>query len=343
MTNSIQNIFSTTGRTILSITCMAALLAFAPAGTAFAEETELSTGTAAAVSETGAAEGNSASGSVIGAEAAENYAFADAGIDPFDVDTVFAEYDQDEGQFFYDVDFTADGTEYEYHIDAYDGSVLEKSVEFTELKNTLSASANTDSSITSDEAKEIVLAHTGLSEEELALVTFTKEKSDYEDELAIYEFEFSTESIAYEYEISSNTGDILSFSEKVLPTVNQNAGNTTNADSANAESADSVSTDAAADSSVSADTTTEGSSSTDAVSANSGSSDTGISLDEAKAIALETAGFSESDVVFKKAKLDKEDGIMVYEIEFYQGQMEYECEINAATGAIIEFEAEWDD
>ncbi|MCD7744917.1 MAG: PepSY domain-containing protein [Lachnospiraceae bacterium] len=338
MTNNIMNHLKATGRTILSMTCIAALLAFAPTGIAFAEEAGRSVSSADTGTESIAEEGTSrsdsaaaetASGSVIGAEAARNYAFADAGIDPADAEALFTEFDQEDGQFLYDVDFTMDGTEYEYHIDAYDGSVLQKSVEYVSLKASLAASVTSGSSITSDEAKEIALAHTGLSEEELALVTFTKEKSDQDDSLAVYEFEFSSESRKYEYEISSETGDILDFSVEVLPGASQNSGNETtgtetNADSANAGSA------------------TESSDSPNA-SADSGSSGTNISLDEAKAIALEKAGLSEADVTFKKAKLDKEDGIMVYEIEFYQGQMEYECEINAVTGAMIEFEAEYDD
>ena len=44
-----------------------------------------------------------------------------------------------------------------------------------------------------------------------------------------------------------------------------------------------------------------------------------------------------------KAELDKEDGIMVYEVEFRYGHYEYDYEINAKTGAIIDYEKEWDD
>ena len=34
---------------------------------------------------------------------------------------------------------------------------------------------------------------------------------------------------------------------------------------------------------------------------------------------------------------------MVYEIEFYKDGMEYEYEIDAKTGDIIEYNSEWDD
>ena len=50
-----------------------------------------------------------------------------------------------------------------------------------------------------------------------------------------------------------------------------------------------------------------------------------ISLEQAKAIALEKAGFTENQVYFKKAKLDFDDGRWEYEIEFYKDYVEYDA------------------
>lgn len=44
-----------------------------------------------------------------------------------------------------------------------------------------------------------------------------------------------------------------------------------------------------------------------------------------------------------KAKMEKDDGLLVYEIEFFQGRTEYECTIDALTGEILEYDEEWDD
>jgi uncharacterized membrane protein YkoI len=63
---------------------------------------------------------------------------------------------------------------------------------------------------------------------------------------------------------------------------------------------------------------------------------------KAKSIALNHAGVSESKVYDMEIELDEEDGMLVYEVEFKSGGMEYSYEINAATGAIVEQEAELD-
>ena len=61
---------------------------------------------------------------------------------------------------------------------------------------------------------------------------------------------------------------------------------------------------------------------------------------KAKSIALNHAGVSESKAYDMEIELDEEDGMLVYEVEFKSGGMEYSYEINAATGAILKQEAE---
>ena len=66
-----------------------------------------------------------------------------------------------------------------------------------------------------------------------------------------------------------------------------------------------------------------------------------ISVERAKQIALAHAGVGYAR--FKKAKLDYENGVKVYEIEFKVGNMEYEYDINVSNGAIISSSVEVDD
>lgn len=66
-----------------------------------------------------------------------------------------------------------------------------------------------------------------------------------------------------------------------------------------------------------------------------------ISVERAKQIALAHAGVGYAR--FKKAKLDYENGVKVYEIEFKAGNLEYEYDINVSNGAIISSSVEVDD
>lgn len=70
------------------------------------------------------------------------------------------------------------------------------------------------------------------------------------------------------------------------------------------------------------------------------SSSTYIGKAKAKSIALKDAGVSASSATFTKTKLDYEDGLRVYEIEFYTNSAEYEYEINAKTGKIRDMDVE---
>ena len=69
----------------------------------------------------------------------------------------------------------------------------------------------------------------------------------------------------------------------------------------------------------------------------------GIGYAKAKSIALNHAGLSENQAYDMEIELDDEDGTLVYEVEFKSGNMEYDYEIDAATGAIFKHEAELDD
>lgn len=65
-----------------------------------------------------------------------------------------------------------------------------------------------------------------------------------------------------------------------------------------------------------------------------------ISEGKAKEIALKDANLQEADISRFTWKLDAENGVQVYELEFYQGSREYDYEINATTGAILKKEVD---
>ena len=61
-----------------------------------------------------------------------------------------------------------------------------------------------------------------------------------------------------------------------------------------------------------------------------------VDLEGAKAVALADAGVKAADAVFRKSELEWEDGVKVYDIEFYTSEAEYDYEINASTGAVLD-------
>lgn len=68
-----------------------------------------------------------------------------------------------------------------------------------------------------------------------------------------------------------------------------------------------------------------------------------ISENKAKKAALKHAGFKESEVQYLTVKLDRDDGVYEYEVEFYVDRLEYSYEINAVTGEIVSYETDYDD
>lgn len=63
-----------------------------------------------------------------------------------------------------------------------------------------------------------------------------------------------------------------------------------------------------------------------------------ISEEQAKEIALKHAGITSDQVSFIKFGVDVDNGIQIYEVEFYYNNREYSYEINANTGEILSYE-----
>ena len=166
-------------------------------------------------------------------------------------------------------------------------------------------------------AKQIAFAHAKVA---LKDVTFIKAELDTEDGRAVYEVEFYSGNVEYDYDIDALSGEIISndfdIEDYSIP-----------AQSAAAPQQTEVSQQTAA-----APAPT-------APAANTPSGDIGI--ERAKQIALSHAGVGGAS--FTKVELDTDDGVAVYEIEFKVDNVEYDYEINAVSGAIISSKSEVDD
>lgn len=290
----------------------------------------------------------------IGLDAAIDIAMSDAGCAEENTIIQKARRTFEDGCFVYDIQFIAGGYEYDYLLKASDGTILEKDKEKedapanADIPTNSTADVQTSEAapaeITLEQAKQLALKNAGLSANN---VTFTKAYKDYEeddddDDVTHYDIEFYDNSYEYEYEISLN-GDILSIDKDPRKTSNSgesNKGNSSNngstGNSGNAASGNKDNTESSSNTGSSNNTNSSGSQKVP--------EDTKyIGIDKAKSIALNHAGLSASDVKFTKAKLEKDDGVMEYEIEFYKDAFEYEYDIDAKTGKILSAEKEMDD
>lgn len=256
-------------------------------------------------------------------EQAKNAALADAMLT--EADAVFTEtkLEHDNGIAVYDVKFyvqTAAGTcYYEYEILASTGAVSKCSTS-QRLNRIPSAAIGSSDRISASEAQNAALTDAGLTADQ---VTMLRTDTDTEDGAVIYEVEFrfitDTKLTKYEYEILATDGTLLTREvESRILTGGTAGGTATDGDTA------------------SGGTLPDG--------GESGGTDGGeLTIDGAKEIALKDAGLSSSQVYFKKAKIDRDDGRTVYELEFICNGYEYEYEIDLATGAILERDMERDD
>ena len=68
-----------------------------------------------------------------------------------------------------------------------------------------------------------------------------------------------------------------------------------------------------------------------------------LTKEEAVRIALEYTGLEEEQVRFTKIREERDDGRLVWEIEFVRNGIEYEFDIDARTGRILEADRDEDD
>ncbi len=155
--------------------------------------------------------------------------------------------------------------------------------------------------ISKDVVKEIILNDTKLNEKD---VTFKDIDLDLDDGLHVYDVEFYYNRVEYSYEIDAKTGKIITsdFINNSLNNNSENSNTTSNDNSTNTEKNDSKNY---------------------------------ITKEEARDIAINDAGFSLDSVTLIKAEFDYDNGIAIYEVEFVNGNLEYDYEINAITKEIV--------
>ncbi len=220
----------------------------------------------------------------------------------------------------YEIDFLIPGqTKYEYEIAVATGEILEHDKENwdadddTEYKG-LTAGKAVDSEKEAKalaDAAEAAFKDAGVTKDD---VTIYKQGADYENGREVYVVEFLQEGkTKYEYEIAADDGSIVFHEQEMWEKEDDY------------EYQGLLHPEAAQEE-------------------KSGENAGGITKADAKKIALEDAGLSEQDVTIRKCKLDFDDGVKLYDVEFRNAEgYEYEYEIDAGTGKILDKDVELDD
>lgn len=139
----------------------------------------------------------------IGKNKAKEIAFNKAGVKEEKVTELEVELDLDNGIMVYDIEFHYNGYEYDYEINAIDGSII-KSDKDSEFDYEKKETTTTGNYISKDKAKQVALDHAKVTNYYDYDIEF-----DYDDGYAIYEIDFETETKEYEYTINAKTGEIL--------------------------------------------------------------------------------------------------------------------------------------
>ncbi|MDR1538929.1 MAG: PepSY domain-containing protein [Clostridiales bacterium] len=247
--------------------------------------------------------GSASSVGYIGEDNAKSAALAHAAINSSDAQFVKAKLDWEDGKMIYEVVFFTSEAEYDYEIDALSAQVLSYDKDAL-FRASQSYGENSKSFITEEQAKSAALTHAGLNE---SSVSFVKVKLDFDNGRNIYDIEFYSGNAEYDYEIDALSGEILEYGQ------------------------DANNYPAIAIPKASPSETPE-------VQTNSY-----IGEAEAKNIALSHAGVSETSLRGLSVSLDMDHGRAAYEVEFKNGRIEYEYEIDASSGEILEWDSDYDD
>ena len=195
-----------------------------------------------------------------------------------------------------------------------------------------------DSDIGRDAALEVALGDAGVNESD---ATRLRVSEDRDDGRKVYEIRFDVEDKEYDYEIQASDGAIISSDIETVENYAELQGDDAQNNNASQDDTDqTAASDQAADQNTTAGNGTN-QSQTGQNQNNTGSgssSGVAVSQDEAVQIALDrVSGATAQDV---RIELDRDDGRYKYEGEIIYNNMEYDFEIDANSGTLLEWSEE---
>lgn len=253
--------------------------------------------------------GNASDKAYIGEEKAKEAAFAHAGVAAGDVIYYEMDMDVEKGVMVYEIDFKCGGYEYEYDVNARTGDIVKNKKEIDDdmPRGTQSPSGGTGTSGGTAQAEEGAAGGTA-----------------------------QTGAGASDGTAQTGTGTADGTTQTQTGTTMPSDGTQTPAPPAGSSGTYYHPEQHHEDYHHGSYAPTQGG------SGSTGTASGTITLEQAKEIALNHAGLTADAVYFEKAKLDYDDGMQIYEVEFISGNVDYEYEIDALTGAVWDYEWDYD-
>lgn len=240
-------------------------------------------------------------------------------------DVIKIECDAEHDSAVYEVELQSGGIKYECEIEAVTGRVREAETENKQNGQGGAGQGQITAQLTLEQAKTAALQYVGLT-----TATFTETERDDEDGRPAYELEFTDGTNRYECKVDAVDGSILDFKIKYGQSPRASA-TPAPSDAVTAPTATTAPTAAPAATATPAP----------AAASQNGGQQAALTAEQAQAAALAYGGLT--DATFYETKQDWDDGRLIYELEFYAGGYEYDCEVDAYTGTILKWETDWDD
>ncbi len=138
---------------------------------------------------------------------AKEIALVDADVSEADTSFMWAKKDYDDGSEVWDVEFYANGVEYDYEIKVADGKIISKDHDAEHYYQSQNTNNTTSDIISIDEAKSIALGKVnGATTDDIRI------QLDRDDGYMIYEGEIYYDGMEYEFEIDAQSGNVLEWS-----------------------------------------------------------------------------------------------------------------------------------
>ena len=158
----------------------------------------------------------------------------------------------------------------------------------------------------------------------------------WENGRMVYELDFCSNGTEYEYDIDAMDGGVSK--QKTEPCDHTWHNSPSTEGSSNTGSSNTGSSNTGSSNTGSSNTGSSNTGSSNTGSSNTGTATSLIGETAATNAALSHANVSKSAAQSLTVKLDYDDGIACYEIEFCSAGVEYDYEVNASSGAIVKYE-----